>query len=105
MEVNLVGQSHVCRLWYHTLKKQQQTNKTKQKQPYSVLIAYENFPAKRFKSKKMVNRTSSRSKSILHISEQFVGFKIPDKSTVDYSFHGFTDTGCQCNTRAIVCRI
>ena len=47
--------------------------------------------AKRFKSNKMVNHATSESEAILHISEQFVGFEIPDKSTVDHLFHGFTD--------------
>ena len=49
----------------------------------------ESFPTKRFKSNKMINRATLGSEAILHISEQFVGFKIPDKSTVDHSFHGF----------------
>ena len=64
----------------------------------------ESFPAKRFKSNKMINRATSGSEATLRICEQFVGFKIPDKSTVDHSFHGFTDTTCQSN-RAIVGRI
>ena len=51
----------------------------------------ESLPAKRFKSNKMINRATSGSEAPLHISEQFVRFKIPDKSTVDHSFHGFTD--------------
>ena len=33
-----------------------------------------------------------------------MGFKIPDKSTVDHSFHGFTDATCQRN-RTIIGRI
>ena len=49
----------------------------------------ESFPTKRFKSNKMINRATLGSEAILHISEQFVGFKIPDKSTVDHSFHSF----------------
>ena len=64
----------------------------------------ESFPAKRFKSNKMINRATLRSEATLHISETFVGFKIPDKSTVDHSFHGFTDATCQSN-RAIIGRI
>ena len=32
-----------------------------------------------------------------------MGFEIPDKSTDDHSFHGFTDATCQCN-RAIIGR-
>ena len=47
----------------------------------------ESFPAKRFKSNKLINRATSGSEAALHICEQFVGFKIPDKSTVDHSFH------------------
>ena len=54
----------------------------------------ESFPAKRFKPNKMINRTTSGPEATLHICEQFVGFKIPDKSTVDHSFHGFTDATC-----------
>ena len=64
----------------------------------------ESFTAKRFKSNKMINRATLGSGATLHISEQFVGFKIPDKSTVDHSFHGFTDATCQSN-RAIIGRI
>ena len=64
----------------------------------------ESFPAKRFKSNKMINRATSGSETTLHISDQFVGFKIPDKSTVNHSFHGFTDATCQCN-RTIICKI
>ena len=64
----------------------------------------ESFPAKRFKPNKMINRATSGSEGTLHICEQFVGFKIPDKSTVDHSFHGFTDATCQSN-RAIIGRI
>ena len=36
----------------------------------------ESFPAKRFKSNKMINRATVGSEATLHISEQFVGFKI-----------------------------
>ena len=52
------------------------------------------FPAKRFKSNMMINRATSGPEATLHICEQLVGFKIPDKSTVDHSFHGFTDATC-----------
>ena len=61
----------------------------------------ESFPAKRFKSNKMVNRATLGSEATLHISDQFVGFKIPDKSTIDHLFHGFTDATCQSNTVVI----
>ena len=54
----------------------------------------ESLPVKHFKSNKMINRATLGSEATLHISEQCVGFKIPDKSTVDHSFHGFTDTTC-----------
>ena len=64
----------------------------------------ESFPAKCFKSNKMINRATLGSEATLHISEQFVGFKIPDKSMVHHSFHGFTDATCQSN-RAIIGRI
>ena len=64
----------------------------------------ENFDAKCFKSNKMINHTTFGSEPTLHISEQYVGFKIPDKSTVDHSFHGFTDATCQHN-RIIIGRI
>ena len=64
----------------------------------------ESFPAKRFKSNKMINRATLGSEATLHISEHFVVFNIPDKSTVDHSFHGFTDATCQSN-RAIIDRI
>ena len=53
---------------------------------------------------KMINHAMSGSKPTLHISEQFVRFKIPDKSTVDHLFHGFTDATCQGN-RTIISRI
>ena len=61
----------------------------------------ESFPPKRFKSNKMINRTTSGSEPTLHVSDQFVGFKIPDKFTVNHSFHGFTDAICQCNKTII----
>ena len=61
-------------------------------------------PVKRFKSNKVINRATSGSEATLHISEQLVRFKIPDMSTVDNSFHGFTDATCQSN-RAINGRI
>ena len=50
-----------------------------------------------FKSNKMINRVTSGSEPILHISGQFVGFK----SMVDHSFHGFTDATCQRNMTTI----
>ena len=52
----------------------------------------------------MINCATSGPEATLHISEQIVGFKIPDKSMVDHSFHGFTDTTCQSN-RVIIGRI
>ena len=61
----------------------------------------ESFPAKRFKYNKMINRATSGSEPTLHISDQFVGFKIPDKSTVNHSFQCFTDATCQCNRTII----
>ena len=61
----------------------------------------ESFPAKRFKSNKMINRATSGSKPTLHISDQFVGFKIPEESTVNHSSHGFTDATCQRNRTII----
>ena len=64
----------------------------------------ESFPAKCFKSNKMINRATSGSQATLHICEQFVGFKIPDKSSVYHLFHGFTDSTCQHN-RTIIGRI
>ena len=45
----------------------------------------------------MLNRAMSESEIALHISEQVVGFKVPDTSTVDHSFHGFTDATSQCS--------
>ena len=59
----------------------------------------ESFPVKRFKSNKMMNHATSEP--TLHISDQFVGFKIPDKSTVNQTFHGFTDATCQRNRTII----
>ena len=53
----------------------------------------ESFPAKRFKSE-----------PTLHVSKQVMGLEIPDKSTIDLSFHGLTDATCQSN-RAIIDRI
>ena len=50
----------------------------------------ESFPAKRFKSIKLINRATSGSEATLHFNGQIVGFK----STVDHSFHGFTDATC-----------
>ena len=62
----------------------------------------ESFPAKRLKSNKMINdRATSGSEATLHINEQIVGFKVPDKSTVDHLFHGFTDATCQRNRTII----
>ena len=58
----------------------------------------ESFPLKRFKSN---NRATYGSEAI---SEGIVGFKVPDESTVDHSFHCFTDATCQRN-RAIIGRI
>ena len=43
----------------------------------------ESFLAKYFKSNKIINRAT------LYISEQIVGFKVVNKSTVDHSFLGF----------------
>ena len=55
----------------------------------------ERFPANRFKSNKMINHAT------MHISEQFVGFKVQDKSLVDNLFHGFIDATCRCNSTII----
>ena len=66
-----------------------------------VLIMDESFPAKRFKSNKMINSATSGSEPILHVSKQVMGLEIPDKSTIDHSFHGFTDATCHSN-RAII---
>ena len=52
-----------------------------------------NFPAKRFKSNKMIKRATSGSEPTLHISEQIVGYKVSDKSTIDDSIHGFNAIG------------
>ena len=62
----------------------------------------ESFPAKCFKYNKMINR--ARYEPTLHISRQYVGFKILDKSTIDRSFHGFIDATCQRN-RTIIGRM
>ena len=43
---------------------------------------------------------TSGSESTLHVSKQVVGLKIPDKSTIDHSFHGLVGATCQSN-RAI----
>ena len=64
----------------------------------------ERFPAKCFKSYNMINHATFRSEPTLHISKQVVSLKIPDKSTIDHSFHGFTDATCQHN-RTIIYRI
>ena len=60
-----------------------------------MLIMDKSFPAKRFKSNKMFNCAMSRPEPILYSSEKIVGFKVPDKSTVDNSFHNFTDATCR----------
>ena len=52
----------------------------------------------------MVSRATFGSEPTLHISENIVGFKVTDKSTVDHLFHGFTDATCQRN-RTIFGRI
>ena len=64
----------------------------------------ESFPAKCFKSNKMINRATSESEPTLDVSKQVMGLEIPDKSTIDHSFHGFTDATCQSN-RVIISRI
>ena len=64
----------------------------------------ESFPAKRFKSYKMINRATSGSEPTLHISKQVVVLEIPDKSAINNLFHGFTDATCQSN-RAVISRI
>ena len=69
-----------------------------------MLIKDGSFPAKRFKSNEMTNRATSGSEPTLHVSKQVVGLKIPDKSTIDNSLHGFTDATCQSN-RAVNSRI
>ena len=61
----------------------------------------ESFPAKRLKSKKMINRATSGCEASLHIKEQIVGFEIPDKSTVDHYFHAFTYATCLHNRTII----
>ena len=55
----------------------------------------ERFPAKRFKS---------GSEPALHVSKQVVELEIPDKSTIDHLFHGFTDATCQRNM-TITCKL
>ena len=47
-----------------------------------MLIVGERCPTKRFTSSKIIKRAMFGSEPTLHISEQFVGFKIPGKSTV-----------------------
>ena len=69
-----------------------------------MFIMAESLPAKRLKSNEMINGATFRSEATLHISEQFVGFKIPDKSMIGNLVHGFTDATCQGN-RVIVSRI
>ena len=59
----------------------------------------ESFPANRFKSYKMINRATSGSESTMHVSKQVVWLEIPDKSTIDNSFHGLTDATCQSKGR------
>ena len=49
----------------------------------------------------MINRATSGSQPTLYVSKQCMGFKIPDKSTVDHSFHGFTYATCQRNMTII----
>ena len=49
-----------------------------------------------FKSNKMFNRATSGCEATFHISEQIVGFKVPDMSTVDHLFHGFTYVTFRC---------
>ena len=51
-----------------------------------ILIMDESFPAKHFKSNKMINHATSGSEATLQINEEIVGFKVPDKSSVDHSF-------------------
>ena len=68
------------------------------------LGADESFPAKHFKSNKMINRTTSGSEPTLHVSKQVVWLEIPDKSTINHSFHGLTDASSQSN-RAVTSRI
>ena len=45
----------------------------------------ESFPAKQ-----MIHCATSGSEATLHIIEQIVRFKIPDKSVVDHTSHSFT---------------
>ena len=63
-----------------------------------MFIIDERFLAKRFKSN---NRAVCRPEHILHIIEQFVGFQVPDTSTIDNLFHSFTDPTCQGNMATI----
>ena len=58
----------------------------------------ESFPAKRFKSNKMINSATSGSEPTLHVSKQVMGLEIPDKSKIDHSFRGFTDATWQSRT-------
>ena len=44
----------------------------------------------------MINHATSGSEATLHINEKIVGYKVPDKSIVDHSFHGFTKLGRIC---------
>ena len=64
----------------------------------------ESFPAKLFKSNKMINHATSGSEPTMHVSKQIVGLEIPEKSTFDHSFRGFTDATCQSN-RVVIGRI
>ena len=66
-----------------------------------MLIIDESYPAKCFKSDNMINRATSRSEPTLHVSKQVVGLEIPDKSTIDHSFHGLIDATCQRNRTII----
>ena len=56
---------------------------------------------KRFIPNETINRATSGSEPTLHIIEQIVEFKVPDKSTVDHSFQGFTYATCQRNMTII----
>ena len=49
----------------------------------------------------MIVSAASRYETTLHISEYMVGFEIPDKPTVNLSFHGFTDATYQRNSTII----
>ena len=61
------------------------------KSPPKLGVMDESFPAKCFKSNKMINCSTFGSGATLHFSEQIVGFKVRDKFTDDHSFQGFTD--------------